>query len=47
MGDKYSNKHQKKNPKRTKEQIRKDRIKRNKDKEANKHGKTKISKTTS
>ncbi len=43
MGDIYSHKHQKKNPKRTKEQIRKDRIKRKQDKEANKHGKAKTS----
>ena len=43
MGDIYSHKHQKKNPKRTKEQIREDRIKRNKRKEANKHGKAKTS----
>ena len=33
MGDKYHEKHQKKNPKRTKEQIKKGRIKRNKHKE--------------
>ena len=32
MGDKYYTKHLKKNPKRTPEQIEKDRIKRNKDK---------------
>jgi len=30
MGDRYWKKHQKKNPKRTKEQIMKDRIRRNK-----------------
>ncbi len=30
MGDKYSSKHQKKNPKRTEKQIEEDRIKRNK-----------------
>ncbi len=39
MGDVYSHKHKKKNPKRTKEQIRKDRIKRNEHKEDDKNGK--------
>ncbi len=32
MGDKYYSKHLKKNPKRTPEEIKEDRIKRNKDK---------------
>ena len=40
MGDKYSDKHKKKNPKRTKEQIREDRIKRKQDEEMIKNGKT-------
>ncbi len=39
MGDRYSHKHQKKNPKRTKEQIRADRIKRKQNKEMIKNGK--------
>ena len=43
MGDKYHLKHKKKNPKRTKEQIKEDRIKRKQDKEANNNGKTKTS----
>ncbi len=43
MGDKYTDKHKKKNPKRTKEQIKADRIKRKQDKEAIKNGKTKTS----
>ncbi len=41
MGDRHSDKHKKKNPKRTKEQIREDRINRNKDKEEIKNGKAK------
>lgn len=43
MGDKYHTKHKKKNPKRTKEQIKEDRIKRNKHKEVKTNGKTKAS----
>ncbi len=43
MGDRHADKHRKKNPKRTKEQIRKDRIKRKQDKEANNNGKAKTS----
>ena len=43
MGDKYPNKHKKKNPKRNKEQIRGDRIKRKQAKEDDKHGKAKTS----
>ncbi len=37
MGDKYWRKHQRKNPKRTEEEIKEDRMKRNKDKK-NKRG---------
>ncbi len=43
MGDIYHLKHKRKNPKRTKEQIREDRIKRKQDNEAIKNGKAKES----
>ncbi len=46
MGDKYHTKHQRKNPKRTPEQIKKDRIERKQDKELIKNGKAKESKRT-
>ncbi|KKN58805.1 hypothetical protein LCGC14_0548110 [marine sediment metagenome] len=44
MGDKYSHLHKKKNPKRTKEEISEDRIKRKKDKEVKQNGNAKKSK---